>query len=116
VLSSILEALPWATITPLTTMATFTALVWSGRLVPRSWVDKATADQDARVQFLESTNAAQSATIASLTQQTHDLAVSADLSVALLRSLQNLNAHPARALDLPPPGSGASVPTSIETS
>lgn len=111
-LAAFLAELPWATITPVTTMATFTGLVWSGRLVPRSWVDKTTRDLEERVRFLQESNEAQAETIASLTQQTRDLGVSGELSVALLRSLQDLNHNHVRAIE---PGGGSAVVPSKQT-
>jgi hypothetical protein len=109
-LAAFLAELPWATITPVTTMATFTGLVWAGKLVPRSWVDKTTHDLEERVRFLQESNEAQAETIASLTQQTRDLGVSGELSVALLRSLQDLN-HTNHARAIEPGGGSAVVPS-----
>lgn len=104
------HALPWETITPLTVLAAFSALVWSGRLIPRGWVEKRAADQAAQITHLHATIAHQEATIASLTRQIHELSVTGELSVALLRSLQQMSLDGGRSANRltirPPQGSG----------
>lgn len=115
------HALPWETITPLTVFAAFSALVWTGRLIPRGWVEQRTADQAAQIAHLHTTIAHQEATIASLTRQNHELSVTGELSVALLRSLQQMSLdgnRPANHLTIRPPqpgsGSNADVAQAID--
>lgn len=83
----ILNVLPLAAVTPLGLLATFTWLVVGGKLVPRSWVDKAAADAAAEIAFLRKANADQGGTITSLVTQNAELSVSGRLSVALLQTL-----------------------------
>lgn len=122
-LQSLLEALPWSTVSTLSVSAVFTGLVWSGKLVPRSWVDKASADQEARIAdqaeriaFLEQANGAQSGHIGTLATQNGQLTVSSELSVALLHSLQQLSAgnHASRSI-IEPHGSGHVAPSIEQT-
>lgn len=114
------HAMPWATVTPISIVVAFSSLVWSGRLIPRSWEDKRAADQAAQITYLQTTLAHQEATIASLTKQNHELAVTGELSVALLRSLQQITTvgpapaltnHSIRPLD---PGAGSAHVAAID--
>ncbi len=116
-LSSLLEALPWSTVSTLSVSAVFTGLVWSGKLVPRSWVDKSNADKEARIAdmkariaFLEQADEAKDGHIGTLATQNGQLAVTGELSVALLRSLQQLSTtnHASRSIE---PGSGHVAPS-----
>ena len=109
-LQHILEALS-GPITPVGLCAAVMWVVVKGRLVPRSWVDKTTADQESRIHFLETANSEQRATINSLVQQNAELSASGRLSVALLQTLQTGSSNHAVGID---PGSGPHVP-SIES-
>lgn len=84
-------------------------VVIKGKLVPRSWVDKAAADQQSRIEFLETANSEQRATINSLVQQNAELSASGRLSVALLQTLQAGSAN--HAVSRIEPGSGPHVPS-----
>lgn len=98
-----LNVLPLAALTPLGLLATFTWMVLGGKLVPRSWVDKAAADDAAEIAWLRQTNADQAVTIGSLVTQNAELTVQGRLSVALL---QTLPPAPSLANHVGDPGSG----------
>ncbi|WP_157116926.1 hypothetical protein [Nocardia vaccinii] len=98
-----LNVLPLAALTPVGLLATFTWMVLRGLLVPRSWVDKASADDAAEIAWLRQTNADQAVTIGSLVTQNAELTVQGRLSVALL---QTLPTAPAASNHVGDPGSG----------
>lgn len=95
-------------ITPVGMCAVVMWVVLRGLLVPRSWVDKTTADQESRIKFLETANTEQRATITSLVQQNAELSASGRLSVALLQTLQASGSNHVARVD---PGSGPHVPS-----
>lgn len=105
-LQSILSALS-GPITPVGLCAAFMWVVVKGKLVPRSWVDKTSADQASEIAFLRQANSEQRATIDSLVSQNAELSASGRLSVALLQSLQSGTNH-AGSMES---GSGAHVPS-----
>lgn len=110
-LQAILNALS-GPITPVGLCAAFMWVVVKGKLLPRSWVDKTSADQDSRIEFLEKANSEQRATIDSLVHQNAELSASGKLTVALLQTLQAGSTN--HAVGSPDPGSGPHVPSITE--
>lgn len=75
-------------LTPVALCVSFTWLVLSGKLVPRSTVDRLENDKNARINYMETAASEQRTTINTLVEQNAELSVSGRLSVALLQSLQ----------------------------
>lgn len=107
-LQAILSAFPWPTITPVGLCVGFTWLIVTGKLMPRSTVDRIDGDHKARLKFQEQALSEQRGTIASLVEQNAELAASGRLSVALLQSLQVSN-H--AGIGAPNVGSGHVAPS-----
>lgn len=88
----VLGALPWDTIGlgGIATMTTLTLIrmVISGRFVPRDQVEMLLADLRARVKYMESARTTDAATMSDLVRQNEKLSTQGELSLALLRALQ----------------------------
>jgi hypothetical protein len=98
VLQVLLSPSSWLpTLTPVGLCAAFTWLVVTGKLVPKSTVDRLETDKDQRISYMETAAAEQRTTINTLVAQNAELSVSGRLSVALLQSLQSPNSSHAIA-------------------
>lgn len=86
-----LAAVPWADVglVGFCVMLTLSQLrmIFSGKFVPREQVDLLTADQRARIEFLEASNATKDKTISEQASQIAKLTAQGDLSVRLLESI-----------------------------
>ncbi|MEU1526346.1 hypothetical protein ABZ413_29535 [Nocardia rhamnosiphila] len=88
---AVLELVPWDIVGAAGMFAFLSWLVATGRLVPKSTVDRIVADKDARITYVELANTEQRGTISNLVAQVAELTASGRLSVALLQSINAAN-------------------------
>lgn len=98
------------TLTPVGLCAGFTWLIVTGKLVPRSTVDRLEADKNSRIAYMETAATEQRTTINTLVEQNAELSVSGRLSVALLQSLQAPNSVHASGIAADPGSSHVATP------
>lgn len=86
------DAIPWDSLGPSAAATALAALlirlIVSGRFVPREQVDMLLADSRAEVQYLRQARAADAESMSTLVKQNEKLALQGELSIALLRALQ----------------------------
>lgn len=83
------EAIPWDAVGAGGMFVAMTWLIATGRLMPRTTVDRLLADPAARIAYMEAEATEQRATISSLVAQNAELTAAGRLSVALLQSINS---------------------------